>query len=173
MSDLTKIKAILNLNKLLYCSQTVDWIFFQHYVIIVGIKREYGKVLPILQSLSVCNPRNTDKIQWLDARVTDYKWKTNWCPLVIWDALNALRWISMWETSEVTLNCSNITAAQGVMDLCFEWVTLLVFVFFNTFVDTLISGPVAQLDLAPLLMHCTPKWCEFESRFGCSFCFMF
>ena len=147
---------------------------FQYHVTIVCIKREHGKVLPIPQCLSVCNPYNTDKeIQWLDARVTDYRWKINWCPLVILDALNALKGISMWKSSGVTLNCSNIRAAQGVMDLHFEWVTLPVFMFFNAFVHTCVNGPVAQLDLALLFMKCIMKWCVFESHVGCSFCFLF
>jgi hypothetical protein len=76
--------------------------------------------------------------------------------------LDALQGISMRKPSEVTLNCLNITAPQGVMDLNFDQVTLPAFVFFNAFVHPFDNGPAAQLDVAPLLVDCV-SICKYAS----------
>jgi hypothetical protein len=89
--------------------------------------------------------------------------------------LDALKGIGMQEPSEVTLNCLNITAPQGVMDLYFDRVTLPAFVFLNAFVHPLANGPVAQLDLVPLLVDWVSMcgYCVFKSHLWHSFCLMF
>jgi hypothetical protein len=141
--------------------------FFQYHVTIVCIKETMAKYFQYLSAFLYATPiTQTRKFNYFMPRLltTDEDKLMSPCNFGYFECIEGNQHV---RESEVTLNCLNIMAAQGVMDLCFEWVILPVFVFFNAFVHTYVTGLVAQLDLAILFMKCILKWCVFESHVGC------